>query len=367
MENHEKTPSRPENNDVDLGDLVGLFIKAGRKIVNFFGLIFRLIGQAILYILFFLKRYMIWIGLAVILGLAFGIFVDYKLGSKYEGQMTVRTNFGSARALYNSMDYLNSLVYEHKLKELSSIFSISETDAASVLHFDAVPVDDELMLADLYKEKFLTVNRDEKLRMDTFWTRIIKFEDFKKQVNKFDVPLHTITVISKHVDVFQKLQPGILNSIVGNEVLKRNQEMSLQTQKDEEKIIMSSIDGLDTLKRMYNLRIQKQAEGKENTTANLNLIDKDLAIKTPELDLYDKVLQMKDELRATRNNAMDRQDIIQVFSPFTPYGKKLNLLRQNSASYAIDSIVLVLILLIIIDIYKALDKTEKQRKAGLPK
>src|SRR5215467_10673832 len=106
MENQEKKPHYQENNDVDLGALVTLFIKFCRKLVGFFTSLFNFLASVILYILIFLRKNIIWLGLTVIIGLVWGIYVDYKKGVKYESVMTVRTNFGSSRALYNSMEYL---------------------------------------------------------------------------------------------------------------------------------------------------------------------------------------------------------------------------------------------------------------------
>ncbi|HTQ66174.1 MAG TPA: hypothetical protein VMI12_15360 [Puia sp.] len=363
MENQEKKQPSQESNDVDLGALVNLFIKFCRKLVDFFTSVFRLLGSVILYILIFLRKNIIWLGLTIIVGLIWGIYVDYKKGVKYESVMTVRTNFGSSRALYNSMDYLNALVNERRLNELSKIFTINESEAASLVRFTADPVEDELVLTQLYKDKFISSSRSDLVRLDTFWSRIEKFGDFKKNLTKFDIPLHEITVISKQVDIFNKIQQGIINT-VENEVLKKNQEIGLQTQKDEESIILSSIQGIDTLRKMYNLRIQKQAESKETGTTNLNFVDKEIASKTPELDLYDKVLELKDELRALRTTSMDNQEIIQVFAPFNPLGRRLNLFRQNTLGYAINLTVLVLILLAIIEVYKAVGKKSNEKKAA---
>ena len=87
-------------------------------------------------------------------------------------------------------------------------------------------------------------------------------------------------------------------------------------------------------------------------------MDKELNIKTPELDLYDKLLTLKDELSAVRRNSAETQSIIQIYSGFSPVGQRMNVLKQNSAGYAIKSVILVLLLLMVIEIYKAGGKYE---------
>ena len=354
--------SPTENADVDLGALINLLIRIIKKISAFFVGIFYWIGQIIMYVLIFLRKNLIWLGIAVIIGLVWGIYTDYKHGSKYYSRMIVRANFGSSRALYNSIEYINALIAERKLKDLSTILSIPETEAASLRYLSAETVEDELSVAELYKQRFLLQNRSDLIRLDTFWARVIKYEDFKKNLTKFDKPFHEITAISIHPDIFSKIQNGIISAVIQNEVLVKNKQISDRMQKDEEKIIVSSIEGLDTLRKVYNERLLKQDGTKENGSTNLNVLDRGLNLKTPELDLYDKVLTLKDELKNARNTFASNQDIIQVYSGFNPIGQKQNVLKQDSATYTIMAVSFALILLIIIEIYKAVGKYDKRSK-----
>lgn len=359
MENQEKKVSPPEDADVEMGALINLLIRIIKRISAFFATLFYWIGQVIMYVLMFLKRNLIWIGIAIIIGLVWGIYTDSKHGTKYYSRMIVRTNFGSTRALYNSVDYINALIGERRLKDLSTILSIPEEEAGTLRYLTAEPVDDELSVAELYKQKFLVQNRSDLVRLDTFWARVIKYEDFKKSLTKFDKPFHEITAVSIHPDIFSKIEAGVINAILKNEVLVKNQEINQRMDKDEEQIIISSIQGLDTLRRAYNERLVKQDGSKESGSTNLNVLDRGFNIKTPELDLYDKVLELKDELKTARTNAANNQNIIQVYSRFNPIGQKQNVLKQDSASYTIFAASVALIFLIILDIYKAVGRYEK--------
>ena len=361
MENQEKRPAASESNDVELGVLMNLFIKICRKFFGFFEAIFGELASWLGWVLRFLKRNIIWIVLAALAGEIWGIYLDTKHGSKYESTSVIRTNFASGHSLYNTIDYLNALISQGKFANLEKIFSISEKEASDLRYFDAQPIEDELSLAELYKQRFLTMDRSDLVRLDTFWSRVLKYEDFKKNLSKYNMPLHRISVMSIDPTVFSKIQNGLVNLISQSEVLKRNQELAMENSKDEENILLSSIQGLDTLRRVYNQFIQKQSESKETPATNLNFLDKELNIKTPELDLYDKILAIKDELKRLRMTSAENQSVIQVYSPFNPVGKRMNLLKQDSSYYTGITVLAAIIILLIIEIYRPARTREKGR------
>ncbi|MFI5152026.1 MAG: hypothetical protein ACHQET_01750 [Chitinophagales bacterium] len=352
MENQEKRPTQPESNDVELGVLMNLFIRICRKIFGFFAGIFEELAGWISWIVRFLRRNLIWIVLAALAGEIWGIYLDNKHGSKYESNMVVRTNFQSGHALYNIVDYLNALVSQGKFADLEKALGVSEKEARGLRYFDAQPVEDELLLTELYKQRFLAMDRSDLVRMDTFWSRTFKYEDFKKSLSKFDMPLHQISVMSIDPAIFSKIQNGLVNLITQNEVLKKNQELAMENRNDEEHILVSSIQGLDTLRRVYNQLLQQRSASKESGTTNLNFLDKELSIKTPELDLYDKILALKDELKRLRVVSAESQSVIQVYSPFSPVGKRMNLLKQDSSYYTGTMVMAAIVILLIIEIYR---------------
>lgn len=362
METLEKKADH-DNTDISLMTLYKLTAQLYRKIKKLIISIFDLIGILILSMILFLKKNLVWLSIALVVGLGLGVYGSYSGGPRYYAEMTVRTNFGSSRTLYNTLDYLNALIKENKTGNLAGILSVSEQEARCLIRFSAEPVKDELILTDLYKQIFLTINRNDRIRMDTFWTRTIKYEEFKDKLTKFDIPVHTITAVGIQPDIFQKIQQGLIHCISQNEVLKKNQDIGLQTQKDEENIVTSSILGLDTLRKVYNSRLQNPGRQQDNGSTNLNVLDRDLNTRVPELELYDKVLLLKDELRSIRNAAVDNQAIIQVYSGFSPEGKTMSLYRRGIADYAIKLTALTLIILIAIECYKALGRYEKKKKS----
>ena len=73
------------------------------------------------------------------------------------------------------------------------------------------------------------------------------------------------------------------------------------------------------------------------------------------------MLLLKDELKRLRMTSAENQSVIQIYSPFSPVGKRMNLLKQDSSYYTGISVLAAVIILLIIEIYKP----ERYRKRVL--
>lgn len=365
MENQDKRLSRKDNDDVDLGSALVIMGRGFRSIGRFFSGIFRAFGDAIVYALLFLKRMMWWLIAAVIIGLSLGSYLNYVNGPMYHSVMTARYNFGSTRALYNTIDYLNALISEDRLTDLSKALSISVDEAKSIKLFSATPLTSEKAISDLYYEYYLATDRRLAVRTDTFWTRTIRYKDFKEGLTKYDFPVQLLTAYSNRSDIFPKIQQGLINTIVSNGTLKRNEEINKRIQEDDEKLTITSIQGLDTLRQVYNERLRQMDRGPESGSANLTVLDKMLVKQNPELEVFDKFLQFKDELRSIRNSTLNKQEIVQVSASFNPVGRKVSILKQTIFTTTVQVVILALIILIIIEIYRALGSYERRKKVDV--
>jgi hypothetical protein len=366
----ESMPNKPqsENKDQDV-DLGVLIYKAAQAVKRFFALVgrgFAALGTALLFSLFFLRRNILWLLLGTVAGLAYGIYLKSRDGSSYSSSMTVRTNFNSSPSLYNTIDYINALIGQGRLEDLSRLFSISSEDAKTVRHVEARPIRNELMVAEMYREQFLTAYRHDHVRFDTLWPKTIKYEDFKSSLERDDYPYHLVTVTSTRSDIFPKIQKGITDFISKNEVLSRNRQVAREINVEEEALLRSSISGLDTLRSTYNKSLL--AGGQIESQRTVNVFEDPVRIEAPELELYDKMLVLKDELKSTRNNSLASQEIVQVYSPFNPVGKEVPLFRQNVFRNALTGFLLMLFLLIVISLYRflvKLERLERQKRKSL--
>jgi hypothetical protein len=362
MENQEKKNVPRGNNDVDLGMILSLigrgFDKMGRLIRQFF------VGvtNGILFALIFLKKRIWWIIGAILLGYGWGTYQSYESGVKYRSTMTARFNFGSAKALYNTTIYLNNLISQGRRDELSKLLSISGAEAATLRGFEVEPVNNEKQVSELYKQQFFDYNRANLyLRTDTFWTRVLPYRDFKNSLAQFDFPVQEITAVSTMPDVFPRLQQGIINAVVSNGDLQKDLEIQRKTQADEEAIIISSLNGLDTLRAVYNERLRKQ--GAVNApNSSISLQDKAIVQPNPEIQLYDKVMQLKDELKLVREHKINNRDLVQVYVAFSQVGQRSDILEQGGITYALLAVTLLFLVFLAFELYRVISYYEKKQK-----
>jgi hypothetical protein len=356
--NKSQSPNREQ--DVDLGLLLYKAGQATKRSFAALGRGFSLLGTGLLFALFFLKRNLLWLALGTGLGLAYGFYLKERDGLTYSSNMTVRTNFNSSPSLYNTVDYINALIGQGRTTDLSRMFSVDAAHARTIRHVEARPLRSETVIARMYTDQFLIHPRNDRFRLDTFWAKTITYKDYKSNLSRDDFPYHIVTVTSTSSDIFPKIQKGIVDFISGNEVLKRNRESAQQISAQEESLINSSLGGLDTLRSTYNKKLLLPAQAPSQPT--VNLYEEPFRMETPELELYDKVLELRDELKSARASSLMSQEIVQVYSPFSPVGREVSLFRQNIFQNAITGLLLMLIILVGISFYKFLTKLEQAQK-----
>jgi hypothetical protein len=355
------TPHTTREDDVDLGHL---FNQTGSAITNFFnwlGRVFNALGHAFLLFLFFLKRNFLWLLAGLLLGMGYGLFVSTKSGSSYYSRMTVKTNFHSSRALYGTMDYFNALISSGQTAELSKLFSLTASEASSITYFEAEPVKSEVITADLYREKFLNLYHNTQVRMDTFWVKTITYNEFKNSLTNFDYPLHHIKVISYNPYVFPKIQQGLINYISENETLKKVRANGEELNTEEINLLESSIRSLDTLRNAYTKRLAAGITSGEKGN-NITMLEGDMVMNPPELELYNKVLQLKDELKMVKNQAVLEKNILEIYSPFSSVGRKEGFLKQKITQFGLLGLLIAFIITAFAGLYKTLTRLENVYK-----
>jgi hypothetical protein len=351
------TPHTTRDDDVDLGHF---FYQTGGAITNFFnwlGRVFTSLGHALLLFLFFVKRNFLWLLAGLLLGIVYGLFVTSKSGNSYYSEMTVKTNFSSSRALYGTLQYFNALISNRQTAEVSKTFSLTAAEASSIIYFEAEPVVSEVITADMYKEKFLNLYHNTQVRMDTFWVKTISYREFKNSLTNFDYPLHKIKVTSYNPYIFPKIQQGLVKYISANETLKSIKANGEQLNAEEINLLESSIRSLDTLRNAYTRRLAAGITSGEKGN-NITMLEGDMVMNPPELELYNKVLQLKDELKMVKNQAVLERNILEIYSPFSSVGRKEGFLKQKITQFGLLGLLIAFIITAFIGLYKTLTRLE---------
>jgi hypothetical protein len=359
MQEDIKEPKTPKENEIDLGVFFGLIEKIFRKIGILLSSFFLSLFQLCISILLFIKRKIVWMALGAIVGLGFGLQHYISKGPSYYSEMLVRTNFESTRPLYNLINYFNSLIDQSRFKDLSLIFGIKESEARNLSSFEISPVDDYMETARLYKNTFLDHNRTGTINRDTLWSNTVGFNEFRNHLKPYDYPVQKIRLYSTHTGIYPKVQEGLIRSVNNNKVLNYYKQSINGLNSDEVNILERSLSGLDSLRQAYINKVSRSGTSGINGTS---VIISDTGISSPEITMVDKELLLKDELIQAKRKAMEEQDILQVFSGFTPTGIKVkDFTKQSYIRYAIIGLLTSLGVLLLIELFKFLNKLEKNK------
>jgi hypothetical protein len=369
MDSVKRSARVQKSDDEDLGVLL---YKSGQSLKNLsftMGRGLRRVGIAILFTILFFMKNILWLLLGTVVGLLYGIYLLNTTGTRYYSAMTVKANFNSATALYNTMDYLNALVATGQTDKLASIFGITPKEASRLQNFVTEPVKSEIIISDLYKNQFLNNTNTAGIRQDTFWVRTIDYKDFKESLTKYDFPYQSVYVESSNPSIFSKLQNGIIAHVSNNPLLQDIKSKQLKSNSEEEQLLAASIQKLDSLRIAYNQRLMKSDNATSPAGNQLTVMESPgREQKPPELALYDKMIQISDDLKRARARAATEKDIIEILSPFNPVGRKISFLRQSVTQYALTGFIVTLVILLFISLYKYLMEFEKsqnlKRQAG---
>jgi hypothetical protein len=348
--------TRQPDSDADVNLLLYKTGKAFKEFVLWIGRGIKKTGNALLVTLLFLFRNIIWLLIGAGLGLAYGLYKESR-NSTFTSQMVLKANYNSARSVYNTVEYLNALISANQTSELGKFFGISPAEAQQLTEFSVEPIESELSVAELYKQEFFQPERDKKIRLDTFWTRTVKYADFKESLSKYDYPYQVVTAHTTNRMLFSRLGNGISQHVNSNTLLTAVNEQQAKSNADEERILLASISNIDSLRRAYNERLIKGeaiAQPGNQITVLQGLPQETSA---PELELYDKLLRLQDELKKSRTRAATEKNVVEIFSPFNPVGKKESFVKSVGWS-ALIGLLTVMAILLLLALYKWLVKFE---------
>ncbi len=352
--------SKSQDPDMDPKQLFSTIGSALRILVIGFQIFIKQLVSFVLGLLLFIKRNLIWLLIGAVIGLIYGFYIRQTQGELYRSSLIVRTNFNSGRNLYESVDFFNSLINSSNLKELAGLLHINESEAASIKNLEAQPVKSELITAELYQSTFLDIESGRKPRTDTFWMRNVNYENFKEALTIYDYPVHEISVFSNDPIIFSKIQQGIIDRISGNDLLHRMHATNITLRKQEIDLLNASIKSLDTLKKVYNQRLAASLPEQQNSSLTI-LGGNHLTASPPELELYDKLLDLNEELRITTRKHLINDEIVQVYSPFSPVGTKDSFFILDISKFSLIGLAISFCIVSLISLFRFISSLEKQK------
>jgi hypothetical protein len=312
------TNQKNNEEEVDLGSLFVIIGKGFSNFFNFIGNIFKGLFHAVISSLIFLKENSIKIGIATVIGLAAGIFLETTTSSKYGSDLLLEPNFKSSRQLYNNINYYNDLVKQKDTATLQKTFNLDKESAASLKKFEIVPLKIDSDLIDAYNDLILSV--------DTLTIKSYEYKDFKAAFTDYDYKVHKVTVIAEKNNVFDKLDDVIISSVVNNKYFNRLKVLNNENLNRTDSLYRENLTQIDSLRQVYMLVMLEEAK-KLTTGTSIDLGGEKRTTK--ELELFETNRKINSDLKKIAKEKSQKYEVINVISNFQPIGYEIKGVTKN--------------------------------------
>lgn len=332
MSTHKPTPEE----EIDLGSF---FNQLGKLISRFFqiiGDVFKGLYHFIILSILFLRKHIIPLGLALIVGATLGFISQIYTNDTYNYSMTIQPNYQSAYHMKERVDFYNQLI---KLKDtitLSELFKIDFEDSNSISHFNLFDIEDNSMIIDRY-DKYIKSK-------DSITVNQINLKDFsKKDFSKYNSQLYLLNMSLTKPHLKQNIQKEIIEDFKNNAFLKQKHLNDITRLEDKEIQLQKVLSDIDSTRKINKKILLVSAQNKlnPNSTINFNTENEKIDTDTNLFKLYTKTLNELDTLRIEKNELLN---IYNVVTPFELTSNKKNIfIRHKSISWALTFFTIVLL------------------------
>jgi hypothetical protein len=311
-------PQKSTEEEVDLGSLFVIIGRGFSKFFNFIGSIFTGIFHAIILMLIFIKENILKIGIATIIGIIAGVFLEVQSPKRYASELLIEPNFKSSLQLYNNVNYYNDLVKQKDTLKLQETFNLTKAEAASLKKFEIQAIKNEKDIVNAYDELILAV--------DTLTIKSYEFEQFKAAFTNFDYKVHKVTVTASKSNVFEKLDDVIISSVVKNKYFNRLKELTNENLNITDSVYKENLAQIDSLRKVY-MQVMLDEAKKEQSGTNIDLGGQNQTSK--ELELFETNRKIISDLRYIANEKSKKYEVINVISNFQPIGYEIKGIAKN--------------------------------------
>ncbi|WMI68940.1 hypothetical protein [Mangrovimonas sp. YM274] len=298
----------PETNtseEVDLGQLFTLIGSLFTKFFNFIGSIFTKLFYLFVAIVFFIKKNILILAGAAVLGFGFGMFKQKTSTPVYSSNAVIKQNYDTGESLYNLLNYYNDLIMDQDFQSLSAALNVTLEEARNMVSFQMESV--------LNENQKLKVYDEYKKEIDSTLADNIDFEKFLENSYDYDYAYQRLTVSATQKSLLKKVLPEIIKNIESIEFFKNEQQKDLAELQYQERVIKESLKESDSLQKVYQRVLERMNENPNSQTSILidNTGDKS---STKEYELFSEDIKLRRELVSIQRKKDDVKKIVEVIS-----------------------------------------------------
>ncbi len=300
-------PQKQQSEEVDLGQLFKLIGKGFTSVFSYIGSFFKKLFLAFVWLVFFIKRHALKLAISGVVGVILGTVLEKTSEPVYKSYITVKQNYETGENLYNTIGYYNDLLKQGDITAIENVLGVKYEEAMSILYFEMEPVISENQRLQEFDAYLQT--------LDTSIARTVEYKTFLKNSEDYHHQYQQITIKAKERNNFKTVFRKIIDNINSNVYFKREQEKDLKELRDQASAISESLIKSDTLLAVYQKAIVTSAENKNDFESKITITsDNGKISSTKEFELYNKHLELKQELSEIEREIADKAHIIEITS-----------------------------------------------------
>ena len=341
-------------------DILQFFSAIGNMFKRFFAGIKNIFVQLFYVFLNFLlliKKYYLYFGVAMLIGLGLSFLGKNKQDSIYSAAITLRTNFESQIPLQEKIDLLNTLIKKKKYDVLAKELQIDNSTASHFTGFDMQPVINDVFLIDDYENYLMS--------KDTVVYKYIEFKDYKKNIRN-NKSLNNYWKIEAYADVpevFNVLNKGIRGLLREDKSLHQKEDDYIKMLGLVRTKTLRSLDEIDTLRVVLNKAMLSLSN---NPSEGSGIVVNSEKLRGPEgpYNLFYERYRLTNQLdRLTQKIAKYSQALVYL-NAFPQYGTKQESIIDNKhVKYPIYAFILVLLGIFLIQFNHYLNIYQKKKES----
>ncbi len=354
-----KDLQQPEPEEVDLGQLFKMIGNMFDRLFNLIGNVLNKIFLAFVWTVFFVKRHVIKIVIAGVIGFGYGFFKQKKGEPIYKSTTVIKQNYETGENLYRSIEYYNELIKDQDTVTLGNLLGIEPNTAGSIINLEIESVvtdNDKLKAFDLYIKS-----------IDSTLASTITLSEYISNSKEYDHPVQRLIIRAKERGAFGPMISKTIDNINNTEYFITQQKRDLDQLTLLENSIKESLEASNELKEIYKkVLVEASNEERAGSQTSIRIDNTEDKSITKEYELFTNDVELRRELVEIQRQKEDKDKIIEVVSSQQNQGTLDNTKQflgrtiDSKIYYTINLMLLASVLLLTLHFIKFLEKYKGQ-------
>ena len=301
-----KAKNSNPSEEVDLGQLFKMIGSAFTRLYKFIGSIFNHFFLAFVWLVFFVKKRIVVLSAAGLLGLIAGTALDMSLPPTYKSTLSIKQNYETGENLYESINYYNGLLKDKDYKILGELLGLTEKATKEIVGFDIEPI--------ITDNEYLVMFNSYIGDLDSLAASKIEYKEYVKNIREYKHRYQQISIKSKTRPDFKGVFSNIINNIETNAFFVNEQAKDILELQETKQAIEISLAQSDSLQQTYKRVLESPKDPQSNAEIGITFEGANESEKTKEFELYKNDIELRERIVKIQRELKDKENIIDMIS-----------------------------------------------------